>query len=143
VIGLQEEGYLGGLIWHLLIKARRTTGLAFIEILISLLLLGIISTAFFGAMGTVSKSLVVNDEQQTSKNLAEMQLEYLKSLPYNGWYLPAALPAEDEGYSVLTETDGRIYAENIASRDSNIQKLNVTILRNGRQLISVSGYKVQ
>jgi prepilin-type N-terminal cleavage/methylation domain-containing protein len=122
---------------------RSTKGFAFIEILISLALLGIVSTAFFGAMGTASKSLIVNDEQQTSKNLAEMQLEYLKSLPYASSYVPAAIPAGDEGYSVLTNGDGRLYAEAVASRDNNIQKLTVTIVRDGKDAITVSGFKVQ
>jgi hypothetical protein len=111
--------------------------------LISLALLAAISAAFFSAMGTSSKSLIVNDEQQTSKNLAEMQLEYLKGLPYAGSYVPAAIPAGAQGYSVLTEGDGRLYPQPISARDSKIQKLTVTIVRGGKDLISVSGFKVQ
>jgi hypothetical protein len=102
-----------------------------------------VSSAFFNAMGTASKSTIVNDEQQTSKNLAEMELEYVKSLPYNSSYLPATIPAEHAGYSVLTNEDGRLYAETIDSRDSNIQKLTITILRGGRNLFTISSYKVQ
>ncbi len=121
----------------------RKPGIALIEVLISLLLIGIISAAFFGALGTASRSVILNDEQQTSKNLAEMQLEYLVSLPYSDSYLPAAIPEDQGSYSIQTGEGGRIYAESIAGRDSRIQKLSVTILRNGKALFTVSGFKVQ
>jgi type II secretory pathway pseudopilin PulG len=121
----------------------RKTGFAFIEVLISVLLIGLIGAAYFSAMGTASRSVALNDEQQTSKNLAEMQLEYLASLPYSDSYLPADIPTEQESYSVQTGADGRIWAEAIAGRDNRIQKLRVTILRNGKEVITVSGFKVQ
>jgi type II secretory pathway pseudopilin PulG len=122
---------------------RNKRGLVFIEILVSLLILGLVSSAFFSAMGTTSRSLIVNDEQQTSKNLAEMQLEYLKGLPFASSYLPAAIPTENAGYSVQTGPDGRVYAEAISARDSKIQKLRVTILRGNKEVFTISGYKVQ
>jgi len=121
----------------------RKRGIALIEVLISLLLIGIISTAFFSALGTASRSVILNDEQQTSKNLAEMQLEYLVSLPYSDSYLPAPIPEDQVSYSVQTGDGGRIYAQSITGRDSHIQKLSVTILRNGKALFTVSGFKVQ
>jgi prepilin-type N-terminal cleavage/methylation domain-containing protein len=118
-------------------------GFALIEVLISILLLGLISVAFFAAMGTATKSLMINDEQQTSKNLAEMELEYIKGLPYDDSYLPADVPAGYAGYSVMTEADGRLYAQAVDSRDHNIQKLVLMVLHNGRGVYEVSDYKVR
>jgi Tfp pilus assembly protein PilV len=123
--------------------ATKRGGSVFLEVLISLLILAAVSAAFFAAMGTANKSVSANDQDQTSKNLAEMQIEYLKGLPYASAYTPAAIPADYPGYSVQTGVDGQIHAQSVPGRDSNIQSVSVTILHNGQSEMTLSVYKVR
>jgi prepilin-type N-terminal cleavage/methylation domain-containing protein len=117
-------------------------GFSLIEVLVSMLLISIIVGAFLGSLGTASKTLITTDEKETARNIAEMQLEYIKSQSWNSIYDPVAEIATNyPGYSVLTETDGKLHAEAINSRDTNIQKITVTVMHNDKAVFSIVGYK--
>ncbi len=121
---------------------RNQKGFSLIEVLISLALVGIIGVTFLGALGTAPKTVISTDERQTAKVIAEAQMEYIKSLASaDGGYTPLAIPAEYTGYSVLTE-DGKIPASYI-SGDEKLQKIIVTIQRNGKTVYVLEGYKAR
>lgn len=99
-------------------------------------LVAIVSVAFLGALTTTSKVLFVADERETAKNLAETQMEYVRQLGYATSYTPAPIPDEYAGYSAA------ITAGSVTSRDSNIQKVTVTIQHHGQPVTTLEGYKV-
>jgi type II secretory pathway pseudopilin PulG len=68
-------------------KVRRpfqgsSRGVALVEILIAIALLGIIAIAFVNGLYSASKVLFIADERTTAESLARRQMEYVKSQGY-------------------------------------------------------------
>jgi prepilin-type N-terminal cleavage/methylation domain-containing protein len=112
-------------------------GFTLIEVLLSLALLGILVVVFLATFSTGSKVLILTDEQETAKNVAESQMEYAQEQPYATSYPAAPIGAEYPGYSA------NITTTNITSRDGNIQRITVTITRNGEQVTRLEGFKAR
>ena len=110
-------------------------GFSLLEVVLSLALLGIIGVCFLGALGTASKVTLTADERQTATNLAETQMEYLKSQGYAANYEPAPIPDIYAGYSVEIETT--------SLQDSNIQKIIVIVGHQNKIPARLEGYKVR
>lgn len=115
-------------------------GFSLIETVISIALLGIIAVAFLTALAGAYKALIIADERETAKNLAESQMEYIKSLPYSANYTAHNLTQDyvDAGYSVSP-----ISLDSITSRDNHIQKIGVIIKHHDKEVIRLEEYKVQ
>ncbi len=109
-------------------------GFTLIEVVVSLALVGIIGVGFLSALATVSRVTLTTDERQTTSNLAETQMEYVKSQGYAASYTPAPIPPEYSGYTVTIDA---------VSTDSNIQKITVTASRQDRVAMKLEGYKVR
>jgi prepilin-type N-terminal cleavage/methylation domain-containing protein len=111
-------------------------GFSFVEVVISLAVLGIISVGFLSGLGTASKGLLTTDERETAKNLAEAQMEYVKNLPYLGSYTKSTeILNEYEYYDVEIVTT--------ALEDGNIQRITVTVShQNKPEVITLEDYKV-
>jgi prepilin-type N-terminal cleavage/methylation domain-containing protein len=58
-------------------------GFTFIEVLLAIALLGVISIAFMSALSTSSTVLIIADERTTAESLARRQMEYVKSQSYS------------------------------------------------------------
>jgi len=114
---------------------KNEKGFALIGVIIALALLGIISVAFLGALGTGSKALSIADERATAESLAESQVENVKNQPYTISYT-AQVPAEyaDAGYSATVDIE--------SLEDGNIQKIIVTIKHHDKVIITLEDYKV-
>jgi len=110
-------------------------GFSLIEVLVSLALLGIIGVGFLSSLCTVSAVTITTDEQETARNLAETQMEYVKGQAYATSYATASIPDEYGGYTATIDVDS-LY-------DSNIQKITVTIERHGEEVTTLEGYKVR
>jgi prepilin-type N-terminal cleavage/methylation domain-containing protein len=110
-------------------------GFSLIEILVSLALFGIISVGFLSSLGTASAVTITTDKQETARNLAETQMEYVKSQAYATSYATAPIPDEYGGYSATIDVE--------SLHDSNIQKITVTIERHGEEVTTLEGYKVR
>ncbi len=122
--------------------SREAHGFTIIEVLVAVGLLSIIAVGFITALNTVSKGRFVRDQWETAKNLAESQMEYVKQLGFAVSYTPAPVPADYPGYLVS------IAADNITSRDGNLQKIRVLVSYQGKALIisdnaTLVGYKVK
>jgi prepilin-type N-terminal cleavage/methylation domain-containing protein len=119
---------------------KNEKGFSLIETVICIALLGIIAAGFLSALGTASKALFIADERETAKNLAESQMEYVKSLPYSATYTADNLTQDyvDAGYSVPP-----ISVDSITSRDNHIQKIGVIIKHHDKEVIRLEEYKVQ
>ena len=117
------------------------SGMAFLEVLIALALLGIIAVAFLSGLATGARATVIADKQTTAESLARSQIEWVKEASYvdeASDYTPAPVPADEDytGYSVT------ITAEPLNSPDDGIQKITVTVNHYDKELVQLESYKV-
>jgi prepilin-type N-terminal cleavage/methylation domain-containing protein len=126
-------------------KLKSMKGFGLIEVLVALALIGIVGVAIISSLGTASKALITTDERETAKNIAELQMEYIKNLQYANSYPPSNnIAADYPGYSIVTEGDGKIAAQAINSRtDGNIQKITITVLHGSKQILTLVGEKTR
>jgi prepilin-type N-terminal cleavage/methylation domain-containing protein len=124
---------------------RSQKGFVLLEVLIAIAVLGILASGFFVGMNNATKGAVMTDRNDTSRSLAESQMEYVKNQPYAVSYLPDPAVYDYEnnqftnypGYSaVITVTDA-------AERDSRIQKINVAISYRGVVAARLDDFKVK
>ena len=122
----------------------REEGLSLIEVLISIVLLGILSTAILQAGRITSTVSIGVDNKRNAQNLAELQMEYIKGLGYASEY-PGVTPqiSQFPGYSVGTkvravglDTNGDGITD-VPARDTNIQLITITV-RYGSGVTGVS-----
>jgi type II secretory pathway pseudopilin PulG len=117
------------------------SGVTFMETVVALAILGVITVAFLNGLTTTSKSVFIADEQTTAESLAQSQMEWIKkaSYSYNATtYSPAAIPGGKDylNYSVL------ITASPLRNPDDGIQKITVTVKRSDTGVTKLEGYKV-
>ena len=110
-------------------------GDSLVEVLVSLALLGILGVGILSALGTGTGALLLADQRQTAKNLAESQMEHVKNELFSSSYTAAPIPAEHSGY------DAEIHVHSIPGRDINIQKIVVEVRHHGREVLTLEGYK--
>jgi prepilin-type N-terminal cleavage/methylation domain-containing protein len=111
-------------------------GFSLVEVLVSVALLSIIGVAFLSSLGTASKTLMLTDEKQTARNIAELQMEYIKSQSWSINYSPMEeIPANYPGYSTEINTSAP------RSPDINLQKIEVTVLHHGEPVYTLVSYK--
>lgn len=112
------------------------SGVGLVESLIAIAIVGIAVTIFIAGLSTGSVAVQQNDIRVTAENLARSQMEYTKAQVYDT--VPASYdiitPVPDR-YSVLA------VASSIAGRDSDIQKITVTINYSSEEVLSLEGYK--
>lgn len=115
---------------------KNQKGFTLVEIVVAIALLAIIGVGFLGALSNSSRFLIQTDVRETAKNIAEMQMEYVKS---QGWAWsydshPEIAVIYPE-YTVITTVNG------VPSRDTNIQKIIVTVQHQGKDIFSITSYK--
>ena len=110
-------------------------GFSLIEALVSLALVGIIGVGLLSSLSTVSAVTITTDKEETARNLAETQMEYVKGQAYDTSYATAPIPSEYGGYTATIDVES-LY-------DNNIQKITVTIERHGEEVTTLEGYKVR
>ncbi|MCH8919194.1 MAG: hypothetical protein IIA23_00600 [Chloroflexi bacterium] len=111
-------------------------GVGLVEVLVAVAILGVTLVALLTAISTGSLGVATTEERVTAENLARSQLEYTKSqafLPAPASYATVTPPT---GYTVSAD------AVSIPEGASAIQKITVTITRNGETLLTVEDYKV-
>lgn len=118
---------------------KNEKGFTLLETLISIALISIIVVGILMGLATSSKVLLVSDNLQTARNLAESQMEYIRQLPYASSYAPESIP-DDSAYSGFSV---EIDVMDISDRDTTIQNVTVVVSRNGKEITSLSSFKVQ
>jgi prepilin-type N-terminal cleavage/methylation domain-containing protein len=108
-------------------------GVSLIETLIAIALLGIIGASLASGMMGVYKATPVAAEQDIGKSLAQSQMESVLESPYALSYSPAPIPAMYSGYTASFTTT--------PFRDSNIEKITVTIKHQGKEVAIFEAYK--
>ena len=117
------------------------SGIALLETLIALALLGIIGVTFLSGLATASKGNIIIDEQTTAESLMRSQMELAKKAAYvydTSEYTPAPIPSSDDytGYSAT------ITAEPLNNPDQGIQKITVMVKHFDKELVQLQSYKV-
>jgi Tfp pilus assembly protein PilV len=116
---------------------RGEEGIGLVEALIAVGILGLALTALLSALSTGSMAVSRTEERVTAENLARSQLEYTKSQPYQ------PLPAS---YATVTPSPAdyavAVTADVAPNGDSSIEKITVTVTRNGKELLVTEDYKV-
>jgi len=111
-------------------------GLGLVESLAAVAILGVVTVAFVVALSAGSIAVRESSQEVVTQRLARTQLEYVKGYPYD----PEATtyPAVDapEGYTVSVEV------ASIPDTDTDIQKITVTVSREGEDVLTVEDYKV-
>jgi type II secretory pathway pseudopilin PulG len=111
-------------------------GFGLVETLVALAVTGSAVTAFVLALST--GSIAVNEQQGQAvvQELAQSQLEYVKSYPYDaGASTYPAVPAPP-GYEV------QVAIAPVPGGDAAIQAVTVTVFREGTSQLTVTEYKV-
>jgi len=118
---------------------RGQTGASLIESVVAVAILGTVIVSLLVAFSTGSVAVNAVDEQVTVENLARSQLEYTKDSPYTP--APTTYPLSPTltlpaGYEILAE------ALPVPDTDDNIQKIRVTVSRDGEAQLVVEDFKV-
>jgi len=112
-------------------------GIGLVEVLIALAITGIAVVAFLSSLYAGTRTVSIIYERVTAENLARSQLEYVKSQDYIT--APATyetLPSVPPDFTITAK------ASAIDERDDNIQKITVTVSRNGKTLLVLEDFKV-
>jgi Tfp pilus assembly protein PilV len=118
-------------------------GLALVEVLVAVAILGMTLVALLAALSTGSIGVATTDEQVTAANLARSQLEYTRSQPYAEAPTAYGTVTPPAGYTVSVQADSVPEATSVPGADpSAIQKITVTVTRNGETLLTVEDFKV-
>ncbi|MCX6010173.1 MAG: type II secretion system protein [Chloroflexi bacterium] len=120
-------------------------GMTLIEILVALGILAAVAVVFLLGMSTSSKAVMVSQKNVAAESLAKSQMENTKAQQYQlppyptPPYSKIAIPQDlaNQGYDVA------IVAEPLHPPDDGIQRITVTVTRNGETAFTLVGYKVK
>ncbi len=123
---------------------NQESGMTLIEVLIALAILGITAVAFLSAAATATKSVILAQERVAAESLAKSQLEYMKSQTYDitnnpPVYLEITPPA---GYTINSAAERLDPLGDGTGNDDSLQKITVTVLKDGDELLDAEDYKV-
>ena len=127
-------------------------GVAFLEILVGLALLGIIGIAFLNGMTSTFKAIVISQERVAAESLAKSQIEYLKVQDYIlvADYDPDYPATSYELITVPSDLAAAGYSVNISPPEAliseleggfELQSINITVRRNSEQKMQISIYR--
>jgi Tfp pilus assembly protein PilV len=114
--------------------SRGERGVALVEALVALALLGIIATGFLSGTAVTSTTRVTADEHSSAKMLAESIMDSIKKQDFGASY-NITIPEEFPGFSANTTVT--------SLRNNAIQKITVDVSRRDNVLFTLEGYKVQ
>jgi len=125
------------------------SGVTLLETLVALAILGFVAVAFLGGLTTATRATIIADEQATAESLARSEMEYVKSQEYKApeQYQHRVQREEFETAGYTTETTvnyiNPVTGDTVPGQDDGIQKITVTVERNGNPIITVESYKAQ
>ncbi len=113
-------------------------GFTLIEILIAFFIIITVGVGLLAGLTLTSRVIIATDHQETARDLAVGEMEYIKSLSYNSAHYdcnPDLIPA-GSGYAVSVVNPPP------SLQDGNLQVITVIISRNGAEVTRLAGYKV-
>lgn len=136
---------------RIMVRFKEETGIGLVESLAAVALLGTAGVAFVLSLSTGAIAVREGDQETIAQSLARAQLEYTKNYPYQPApttypYVytydetynpnPVTLP---EGYDISVAVS-QIYQ---AGGDTDIQKITVSVSRDGEDTLTIADYKVK
>ena len=123
-------------------KSRRDqNGFALIEAIVSLGILGFVAVVFLSGLTIEARGTRIATEQATAESLARSELEYVKDIiPYvqfPGTYAVDPLLDIPVSYEVP-----RPIIQQVPGADADVQQVTVIVKRNGKEILSLTEYKV-
>ena len=116
-------------------------GFALLEVLIAIAIIGVVAAGFLAAMNNATKGAEMTDQIDTSRVIAQAQMEYIKTQPFraDGDYgIDTALMSQYPGYSVPDPT-----VDNAQDRDGLIQKITVTVIHDEKIVMTLQDCKTK
>ena len=128
---------------------RSEEGFSLIEVLMATTLLAICAAGLLVVLFQATTLLLRINLQESARNLATAQLEYIKSLPYDSDTADASLTylKNDEldieyGLNTVVTDVERIHPiGSEQTEDEGVQKITITILQGSNILTTLEGYK--
>ena len=112
-------------------------GFAFIETVVALALLGVVAAVFLNSIGTAAKATMVADEEVTAESLVRSEMEYIKSCAYQD--LATEYPIDP---TLSIPNRWSMPEPTVEALDNGIQKVTITVRRDGEDELSAVMYKV-
>jgi prepilin-type N-terminal cleavage/methylation domain-containing protein len=132
-------------------------GFTLIEVLIALALFAIIGIVFAGGLATASRAVLTADVRTNAESLARTQMESVKEQDYIDYSEPGhdqydEIVGESESYDIdmtVEPLNPETYEPyecdedtGVCEYDDGIQLITVTVGHDGRQVITLVGYKI-
>jgi type II secretory pathway pseudopilin PulG len=111
-------------------------GVTLAESLVAVAILGAALVVFLTGISTGAITTSKSDNQSTAHQLARSQIEYVKTLPYQGPGTTYPSVAAPSGFAVNAAAD------NVDGGDSDIEVIRVEVLHGGNVVYTLEGYRV-
>jgi len=125
---------------------KNQAGFSLIEVLLALGLIGVFAISVPGALSGASRATTSMSERTTAQTLARSQMDYIQNQPYdsvNATPQYAVIRDIPGSYSVVTPFAVRLDPRGDGtSTDDGLQEITVTVRHNGRDIYTVTDYKV-
>ena len=119
---------------------KNEKGFSLLETIVAIAFLGLVAVVFLGGLGTSTKATITTGERAIAESLARSELEYVRNCTYqHGTDEYEVNPMLDipESWSVATPV-----VEPVHETDDGLQKVTISVLRNGETVLSLFTYKV-
>ena len=114
-------------------------GFSFIETIVALAVLGLVAVTFLSGLFTTSKATIITKERAVAESLARSELEYIRNCTYqydtNEYEVNPMLDIP-KGWGMAPPV-----VELVHETDDGIQKVTVSVERNGETILSLFTYK--
>jgi prepilin-type N-terminal cleavage/methylation domain-containing protein len=117
-------------------KLKYQNGMSLVEVLVAMAILGVCAAVFVGGLSSGAISTRILEEQVIARNLAQSQIETLKTTAYDAYGASYAAISAPTGYAITISANPTIYT------DTNIQKLTVTVKHNNNLVLTLEDFKV-
>jgi len=115
-------------------------GFSLLETIVAIALLGLVAVAFLGGLGTSTKATMTTGDRAIAETLARSELEYVRNCTYQydtDEYDINPMLDIPESWSMTPPV-----VEPLHATDDGLQKVTVSVERNGKTVLSLFTYKV-
>ena len=119
--------------FHKTLIVHDEKGFTLIEVLAALVITSILALSIYMAISTSTRVLVLTNTQETAKDLAASDMEYIRSLPYSGTY---TLPAPSVAYTNYSQSVLVTFLR------INEQRIDINITWGGKTVFTLTDFRV-
>ena len=112
------------------------SGLGLVESVVAVGVLAVAASAFVIALSTGSIGVRELEQDMVAQRLVRTQLEYVEGYLYDAEATSYPTVDTPDGYAVSVEVDA------VIEGDTGVQRITVTVSREGEDLLTVEDYKV-